>query len=77
MASFRGKVSWPIMMSPGDIVAGNKGIYEMKSKQQSPCNNCMHQPVMSWGNVYNTCMHQSVTSQADACTYCMGSNVSS
>ncbi len=29
-------------------VAGGKGITEMKLKQQSPCNNCMHWPVMSW-----------------------------
>jgi len=28
-------------------VAGDKGISEMKSKQQSPCSNCMHQPVTS------------------------------
>ncbi len=56
----------------------------MKSKQQSPCNNCMHRPVMSWGNACRTCMHKRVrcmhwplTSQADACTSCMGSKVSS
>ncbi len=56
----------------------------MKSKQQIPCSNCMHWPVMSWGNACSTCMHkavrcmhQTVTSQADACTYCMGSKVSS
>jgi len=65
-------------------VAGGKGISETKSNQQSPCSNCMHQPVMSWGNACSTCMHwpvmymhQPVTSQADACTYCMGSKVSS
>ncbi len=70
-------------------VAGDKGISEMKSKQQSPCSNCMHQPVMSWGNACSTCMYKPVrcmhwpvhtspvTSQADACTYCMGSKVSS
>jgi len=43
-------------------VVGDKGISEIKSKQQNPCSNCMHQPVMS---------------QANACTYCMGSKVSS
>ncbi len=41
----------------------------MKSKQPSPCSNCMHRPVMP------------VTSQANhmvaACTHCMGSKVSS
>ncbi len=59
-------------------VAGDKGISETKSKQQSPCSN------MSWGNAYSTCMHkcvrcmhQPVTSQADACTNCMGFKVSS
>ncbi len=31
-------------------VAGGKGISETKLKQQSPCSNCMHHPVMSWGN---------------------------
>jgi len=63
-------------------IAGGKGISEMKSKQQSPCSNYLHQPVMFWGNACSTCMHQSlrcmhrpVTSQADACTYCMGSVV--
>jgi hypothetical protein len=25
----------------------SKGISKMKSKQQSPCSNCMHRPVMS------------------------------
>ncbi len=63
----------------------------MKSKQQSPCSNCMQQPVMSWGNTCSTCMHKpmrcmhlpvmsqanALMSQADACTYCMGSKVSS
>ncbi len=46
--------------------------------------NCMHQPVISWGNACSTwmhwpvmCTHQPVTSQADACTYCMGSKASS
>jgi hypothetical protein len=65
-------------------VVGDKGISEMKSKQQSPCSNCMHWPVMSWGNACSTCMHKCVrcmhwpvTSQANACTYCMGSKVSS
>jgi len=63
-------------------VAGDKGISEMKSKQQSPCSNCMHQPVTSWGNAYSTCihkhvrcMHQPVMPQANACTYWMGSKV--
>ena len=28
-------------------VGGDKGISETKSKQQSPCSNCMHRPVMS------------------------------
>jgi hypothetical protein len=37
-------------------VAGDKGISETKSKQQSPCSNCMHQPVMSWGNPCSTCL---------------------
>ncbi len=67
-----------------DKVAWDKGKSEPKSKQQSPCSNCMHRPVTSWGNACSTCMHkpvrcmcQSVTSQADACTYCMGSKVSS
>jgi hypothetical protein len=65
-------------------VAGDKGISETKLKQQSPCSNCMHRPVMSWGNASSTCMHKPVrwmhrpvTSQADACIYCMGSKVSS
>jgi hypothetical protein len=58
-------------------VAGDNGISEMKSKQQSPYSNCMHQPVMSWDNACSTCMHKPVMSQADACTYCMGSKVSS
>jgi hypothetical protein len=42
-------------------VAGGKGISEMKSKQQSPCSNCMHRPVMSWGKACSTCMHWPVT----------------
>jgi hypothetical protein len=65
-------------------VTGDKGIFEMKSKQWSPCSKCMHQPVTSWGNAFSTCMHKPgrcmprpVMSQADACTYCMGSKVSS
>jgi hypothetical protein len=65
-------------------VAGDKDISETKSKQQSPCSNCMHRPVMSWGNASCTCihkpvrcMHRPVMSQADTCTYCMGSKVSS
>ncbi len=53
------------------------GITETKSKQQSPCSNCIHWPVMSWGNACSKCMHRPVMSQADACTYCMGSKVSS
>jgi hypothetical protein len=40
-------------------VAGDKGISETKSKQ-SPCSNCMHQPLMSWGNECSTCMHKPV-----------------
>ncbi len=40
----------------------SKGISEMKSKQQSPCSNCMHRSVISW---------------PITCTYCMGSKVSS
>ncbi len=39
-------------------VAGGNSISEMKSKQQSPCSNCMHQPVTSWGNACSTCMHK-------------------
>ncbi len=61
-------------------VAGDKGISKTKSKQQSQCSNCMHQPVMSWGNACSTCMHRPVRcmhrpvmSQADVCSYCMGS----
>jgi len=63
-------------------VAGDKGISKTKSKQQSPCHNCMHWPVMSWGNACSTCMHKPVRcmhwpvmSEADACSYCMGSVV--
>ncbi len=59
-----------------------KGTSETKSKQQSPCINCMHQPVTSWVNACSTCihwpgmcMHRPVTSQANTCTYCMGSKV--
>ncbi len=55
----------------------SKGISEMKSKQQSPCSNCMHQPVTSWHNACSMGMHWPVTSQADACTYCMESKDSS
>jgi hypothetical protein len=55
----------------------SKGISEMKSIQQSPCRNCIHQPVTSWGNACSTCIHRPVMSQADACTYCMRSKVSS
>jgi hypothetical protein len=63
-------------------VAGDKGISKTKSKQQSACSNCMHQPVTSWGNPCSTCMHKpvkcmhwTVMSQADACSYCTGSVV--
>jgi hypothetical protein len=55
----------------------SKGISVMKSKQQSPCSNCMHQLVTSWGNACSTCIHQPVTSHSDACTNCMGSKVPS
>ncbi len=45
----------------------NKGISEIKLKQQSPCSNCMYQPVMSQGNKMDTawahCMCQPVMSQ--------------
>jgi len=41
-------------------VARVKGISEMKSKQQSPCSNCMHWPLMPWGNACSTCMHKPV-----------------
>ncbi len=58
--------------------AGDKGISKIKSKQLSPCNNCTHQPVTSWGNACTTCIHkpvrcmqQPVTSQANACCTCM------
>ncbi len=30
-------------------VAGDKGMSETKSKQQSPCSNCMHQTMTSCG----------------------------
>jgi hypothetical protein len=53
-------------------VVGDNSISELKSKQQSPCSNCMHPPVMSQGNACSTCMHKcvkcmhrSVTSQAN------------
>jgi hypothetical protein len=36
----------------------DKGISETKSKQQNPCSNCMHQPVMSWGNACSICMYK-------------------
>ncbi len=56
-------------------VAGDKGISEMKSKQQSPCSACMTRPVTSWGNACSKCMHkpvrcmhQPLTSQA-RCMY--------
>jgi hypothetical protein len=49
-------------------VAADKGISKIKSKQQSPCSNCMHRSVR--------CMHWPVMSQADACTYCIRSKVS-
>jgi hypothetical protein len=57
----------------------------MKSKQQSPCSNCMHWPVVSWGDYMvaacTYCMHWPVISWGNhmvaACTYCMGSKVSS
>ncbi len=59
-----------------------KGISETKSKWQSPCNYCMHQPVTSQANACTShaygcmcCMHCPMTSQADACSYCMGSVV--
>jgi hypothetical protein len=53
-------------------VAGDKGISEMKSKQQSPCSYCMHRPVMSWGNACSTCMHWPVHASACACiSLCM------
>jgi hypothetical protein len=66
-------------------------VYPRRNKKQSPCSNCMHRPVTSWGNACSTCIHQpvmhrdhsvyynlyAVTSQANACTYCMGSKVSS
>ncbi len=38
-------------------VAGNKGIYETKSKQQSPYIKCMHCPVVSWAiHAVHACM---------------------
>ncbi len=62
-------------------VAGGKCISKTKSKQQSPCSNFMHRPVVSMGNTCMywpvTCTHRHVISQADVCTYCMGSKVSS
>ncbi len=63
-------------------VAGDKGISKTKSKQQSPCSNCMHQPMMSMDNACSTCMykpvrcmHCPVASQGNACTNCMGSKL--
>ncbi len=41
--------------------AGDKGLSKKKSKQQSPCINCMHWPVMSWYNACSTCMHKPVS----------------
>ncbi len=41
----------------------SKGISETKSKQQTPCSNCMHQPVMSQADA---CYWK-----AFACMYCM------
>ncbi len=41
-----------------DKVAGDKGISNTKSKQQSPCSNFMHRPVTSWGNACSTCIHK-------------------
>jgi hypothetical protein len=58
-------------------ISWSKVISEMKSKQQSPCSNCMHWPVTSWGNACSMYMHRPVTSQTDTCTYYMGSKVSS
>ncbi len=65
-------------------VAGDKGISETKSKQHSPCSNCIPWPVTSWGSACSSCMHKPercihrpVMSQANICTYCMGSKVSS
>ncbi len=61
-------------------VAGDKGISEMKSKQQSPCSNCMNRPVTSLCIACSTymhkpvrCMHWPVMSQANACIYCVRS----
>ncbi len=42
-------------------VVGDKGISEIKSKQQNPCSNCLHRPVMSWNNACSTCMHKPVS----------------
>ncbi len=80
----------PIFVPRGHCIfqsSWNKGISETKSKQQSPCSNCMHQPVTLWGKSCSMCMHwpvwcnmymhRPVTSQADACMYCMGSKISS
>ncbi len=60
----------------------SKGISEMKLKQQSPCSNCTHRPVMSHAIACTSqayacinCMLCCMTSQADACSYCMGSVV--
>ncbi len=53
--------------------AGDKGISQTKSKQQSPCSNCMHRPVTSWGNACSTSMHKLVrcTHQLDVTGRCM------
>ncbi len=63
-------------------VAGDKGISEVKSKQQSPCSNCMHRHVMSQVNACTSqayacmyCMNCPMMSQANSCSYCMGSVV--
>jgi len=63
----------------------SKGLSETKSKQQSPCSNCIHRPVMSWGNnmvaACTYCMHRPLMSRGNHVvaggTYCMGSKVSS
>jgi hypothetical protein len=75
--------TWPKQLL-GSLSLVLPGISEMKSKQQRPCSNCIHQPVMSWENACSTCMHKPlscmhrpVMSQDNACTYCMGSKVSS
>ncbi len=55
----------------------SKGISETKSKQQSPCSNCMHWACDVMVQYMQYVHAWPVTSQADACTYCMGSKVSS